>query len=213
MMKSPGVFFSEKILDTFELIAQYLGQESIVWFYNRQFYEWLWWQRVEESFEKILDGFELYSAVFKPRISCLICQLISHWIIFGTKIWPKNCQKILDTFEAVMDVVHWKVPNVSAFSHFFARIHGSMTFCNSAFLKKKTCENILDTFEPVVVVVVHSKEEKTLQVTEICSIWLKTGQKQPFRHFLSEKAAAGHFAWKECCQCRVAFTKSDQPQN
>ena len=103
MMKSPGVFFSEKILDTFELIAQYLGQESIVWFYNRQLYEWLWWQRVEDSFEKILDGFELYSAVFKPRISCLICQLISNWIIFGTKIWPKICKKILDTFEPVVD--------------------------------------------------------------------------------------------------------------
>ena len=41
-MKSPGVSSSEKILRTFELIAQYLGQESIVWFYNWSLFEWLW---------------------------------------------------------------------------------------------------------------------------------------------------------------------------
>ena len=39
----------------------------------------------------------------------------------------------------------------------------------------ESCEKILDTFQSRL----HSKEEKTLKkVTEICSIWLKTGQKQ-----------------------------------
>ena len=54
---------------------------------------------------------------------------------------------------------------------------------------------ILNTFE-LLLVDLHWKEEKTLKVTEICSIWLETGQKHPLHH-LSKRSI-------EECVCKQA---------
>ena len=58
---------------------------------------------------------------------------------------------------------------------------------------------ILDTFE-LLLVNLHWKEEKTLKVTEICSIWLETGPKQLLHH-LSKRSI-------EECVCKQSTFKS-----
>ena len=96
-------------------------------------------------------------AVFRSRISCLICQVVIIWIFLGRKSWPKTCENILDTW----------------------------LWCTR---KKRK----------------HFRWPRFVR-----SDW-KRGQKQPFHHFLAERAAAGHFAWQEYSQCKVTLADIHQ---
>ena len=78
MTKSWSVFLETrgKILDTFELIAQYLGQQSIVWFLN-----WLLLQII--SMTKIFASFHM-----------------DKFVTFCNSALLESCEKILDTFQS-----------------------------------------------------------------------------------------------------------------